>query len=96
MWEGCGKIIAATQMDRRGKTTIGNSLAALLLHEAQHSKGDATAFTGFVCPQTDCTFTDPTSAPVWAHATEAHGIKEDTRRCLWMGCGLGGRRVPHP
>jgi hypothetical protein len=87
MWEGCVKSFAATTMDKRGKTTIGNSLEKLLRHEAQHSKGDATAFKGFECPEDDCTFTDLTSAPVWAHATEAHGIKEDPRRCLWVRCG---------
>jgi hypothetical protein len=74
-------------MDKRGKTTIGNKLEKLLLHEAQHTKGDAEAFKGFECPQSDCKFTDPKSAPVWAHAAEAHGIEEDLRRCLWMGCG---------
>jgi hypothetical protein len=37
---------------------------------------------------------------VWAHAAEAHGIKEDKRRCLWVGCGgheqLTGLLQPMP
>ena len=57
------------------------------MHEKQHVKGDAAACTGFECPEAGCTFKDPTSAAVWAHAAEAHGIEEDKRRCLWAGCG---------
>jgi hypothetical protein len=79
LWDGCGKLFAA-----RGASA---NLRFLLIHEAQHVKGDAAAFTDFECPEVDCTFKDPTSAAVWAHAAEAHGIEEDTRCCLWMGCG---------
>ena len=85
MWDGCGKPFAATQMANNGTRTIGNRLTALLTHEAQHVKGDAAAFTGFKCPQADCTFTDPTSAAVWAHASEAHSIEEDKRRAAASG-----------
>ena len=47
-------------------------------------KGDAAATTGFECPEAGCAFSDPTSAAVWAHTAEAHGIEHDTRR-WWVG-----------
>ena len=87
MWEGCGKSFAATQMSSHGHRTVGNSLQNLRQHEAQHTKGDAEAFNGFECPEADCTHKEPTSAAVWTHASEAHGIEEDTCRCLWVRCG---------
>ena len=34
-----------------------------------------------------CDFRRPTSAEVWDHAEEAHGVERDYR-CLWDGCGL--------
>ena len=79
LWDSCGKLFAA-----RGAS--GN-LRRLLSHEAQHIKGDAADLTGFECPEAGCVFRDPTSAAVWTHAAEVHGIEEDGRRCLWARCG---------
>ena len=79
LWDSCGKLFAA-----RGAS--GN-LRMLLIHEATHVKGDAADFTGFECPEAGCVFRDPTSAAVWTHAAEVHGIEEDGRRCLWARCG---------
>jgi hypothetical protein len=79
LWDGCGRLFAA-----RGAS---GDLKRLLQHEAQHIMGDAAALTGFECPEPDCDFKDPTSAAVWAHAAEVHGIEEDIGRCLWVGCG---------
>ena len=70
----------------RGKWTVGKNLHVVLKHEKQHVKGDAAASTGFECPKAGCAFSNPTLTAVWAHAAEAHGIKVDTRRCLWAGC----------
>ncbi|KOO32166.1 hypothetical protein Ctob_015704, partial [Chrysochromulina tobinii] len=90
----CGAFFdTADEAIKHGKehfSVIGNG-PALLIHEAQHIKGDAADFTGFKCPEASCTFKDPKSAAVWAHAAEAHGIEEDTSRCLWVGacCAVG-------
>ena len=92
LWDGCGKPFTVSLM-KDGKWTFGASLHHLLKHEKEHVKGDAAAFTGFKCPEAGCTFSNPTSAAVWAHAAEAHGIEEDTRRCLGAGCD---RRFVHP
>ena len=85
LWAGCSRIFSSTHV-RHGKWINGNALQTLLKHEKEHVKGDAAATTGFECPEAGCAFSDPTSAAVWAHAAVAHGIEEDTRRCLWAGC----------
>ena len=87
LWAGCGRMFSSTQV-HHGKWLNGNDLKKLLQHEKQHVKGDPAAFTGFRCPEAGCTFSDPTSAAVWAHAAEAHGSEHERGRCLWAECGL--------
>jgi hypothetical protein len=94
LWDGCGKPIVASCMVK-GKWTIGGSLGNVRTHEKEHVKGDAAASTGFKCPEAGCAFSNPTSAAVWAHAAEVHGIEEDTRRCLWAGCEQRFKKAAH-
>ena len=53
-------------------------------HEALHVKGPKPR-EGFVCPECDEAY--PTSAAAWACAA-THDIEENSKKCLWAGCGL--------
>ena len=96
LWDGCGKLIAASCMFH-GKWIVGRNVIHVINHEALHVKGDnalgEAVATGFVCPEEGCGFTASTAAEVWAHAAGAHETEEDKCLCLWAGCG---RRFPDP
>ena len=78
-------MYAATSLGRKLEARGAARQARGAARQGRH--GGLHGHTGFECPEAGCTFKDPTSAAVWAHAAEAHGIEEDKRRCLWVGCG---------
>ena len=75
LWDGCSRGAAnpiAVSRFYKGKWVVGGSVCDMRKHEVGHTKGDAPR--GFVCPADGCDFVRPTSAAVWAHAEEAHGV----------------------